>query len=61
MNSLWADLRAGTIVTVSEDLEDDVSYDPPSGDWWVNVQSADVAGGVYITAEDFEVSNDAWQ
>ena len=55
--SIWSDLRAGTIITVSEDLPDDVSYDPVGGDWWINVQAADGASGTYITASDFEVSN----
>jgi hypothetical protein len=60
-DELWSDLRAGTIITVSEDLPDDVSFDPQFDDWWINVQAADTAGGVYITAQDFEVSNDNWQ
>jgi hypothetical protein len=46
---------------VSEDLADDVSYDPWSGDWWINVQAASVGSGTYITASDFEVSNETWQ
>ena len=54
---IWSDLRAGTIITVSEELPDDVSYDPVGGDWWINVQAADGASGTYITASDFEVSN----
>ena len=54
---IWSDLRAGTIITVSEDLLDDVSYDPVGGDWWINVQAANGASGSYITASDFEVSN----
>ena len=58
---IWSDLRAGTIITVSEELPDDVSYDPVGGDWWINVQAADGASGAYITASDFEVSNSDWQ
>ena len=58
---IWSDLRAGTIITVSEGLADDVSYDPMGGDWWINVQAADGASGAYITASDFEVSNNDWQ
>ena len=30
-------------------------------DWWINLQAADGAGGQYVTAQDFEVSNDNWQ
>ena len=33
--SVWSDVRAGTIITISEDLADDVSYDPGNGDWWI--------------------------
>ncbi len=59
--NVWADLRAGTIITVSEQLPDDVSYDPAGGDWWINVQAASGASGAYITASNFPVSNDEWQ
>jgi len=58
---VWADVRSGTIITVSEELPDDASYDPAGGDWWINVQAADVASGTYITASDFAVSNLGWQ
>ena len=54
---IWADLRAGTIITVSEDLADNVSYDPATDDWWINVQASSVGTGVYISAQDFDVSN----
>ncbi len=37
-HGIWSDLRSGTIITVSENLESDVSYNPPAGDWWINVQ-----------------------
>ncbi|MCK4660099.1 MAG: CotH kinase family protein [Phycisphaerae bacterium] len=60
-DSLWEDLRSGTIITVAEGLADDVSYDPEGGDWWINVQAADGASGTYLTATDFEVSNKNWQ
>jgi hypothetical protein len=58
---IWADLRAGTIITVSEDLDDNVSYEPATGDWWINVRSGASGSGVYITAQSFEVSNNNWQ
>ena len=59
---VWADLRAGTIITVSEELADDVGFDPENGrlvDQRPGQQ--DGASGVYITAQDFAVSNDNWQ
>jgi len=58
---VWSDLRAGTIVTVSEVLADDVSFDPLADDWWINVRAANAGTGVYITPQDFEVSNVNWQ
>jgi hypothetical protein len=61
---LWANLRAGTIITVSEDVPDDASYAPGGGDWWINVRAADPADGgtgTYITASNFPTSNDNWQ
>lgn len=59
--ALWSDLRRGTIITVSEDLADDVSYNPAGGDWWINVRAANAGTGTYITASNFPVSNDNWQ
>ena len=56
-----ADLRAGTILTVSEQLPDDFGFDPQLGDWWVNVQAASSAPGTYITASNFPVSHRNWQ
>jgi hypothetical protein len=58
---IWADLRAGTIITVSEDLADNVSYDPASDDWWINVQASSTGSGVYISPQDFDVTNNDWQ
>ncbi len=33
-----ADVRAGTILTISEQLASDLTVDPGAGDWWINVQ-----------------------
>jgi len=54
---LWSNLSAGTIITVAQDLADDPSYDPGAGDWWINVQAAAAASGIYVSATDFDVSN----
>jgi hypothetical protein len=54
---LWSDLRAGTIITVAEDVPEDVSYDPAGGDWWIQVRAGASGTGTYISATDFEVSN----
>lgn len=58
---LWSDLRSGTIITVGEDLPTDASYNPAAGDWWIHVQAADGADGVYIEASGFPVSSSNWQ
>ena len=58
---IWSDLRAGTIVTVAEDVASDVSYNPAAGDWWINVQANDDADGLYIEASNFRVSSSDWQ
>ena len=61
-NAIWSDLRSGTIITVSEDLSDDISYDPLAGDWWINVQANASSGtGTYIEKQNFPVNNDDWQ
>jgi hypothetical protein len=61
LNSLWSDLRSGTIITVAEDLVDDPTYDPLGGDWWIHVQASDTSSGAFITASNFSVSNDDTQ
>ena len=60
-DTLWSDLRSGTLITVSEQLADDDSFDPDAGDWWINVQASDGSSSPYITSQDFEVSNRNWQ
>ena len=58
---LWSDLRAGTIITVAQDVPNRVSYNPAAGDWWINVQAKDTADGKYISAKSFTVTNKNWQ
>jgi hypothetical protein len=60
-HSIWADIRSGTIITISEDLPSDISYDPAAGDWWINVQANDSADGLYIEASSFPVGSSNWQ
>jgi hypothetical protein len=61
VNPIWQDLRAGTIITVSEDLASDVSYDPNAGDWWINVQANNNGDGLYIEKSNFPVTASNWQ
>ena len=44
-DAIWSDLRSGTVITISEDLADDISYNPMAqgGDWWINVQAGNGA------------------
>ena len=60
-HAIWSDLRAGTIITMAEDVPSDISYDPAAGDWWINVQANDDADGVYVEASSFPVSSNNWQ
>lgn len=60
-HALWSDLRSGTIITVAEDVLDDVSYNPEAGDWWINVRANSSASGTYIRNSGFPVTNDDWQ
>ncbi len=69
-HSIWSDLRIGTIITISEDVADDISYNPIydpldslAGDWWINVQAATGASGLYIEGTNFPVNNNdpGWQ
>jgi hypothetical protein len=58
---IWSDLRSGTIITISEDVPSDISYDPAAGDWWINVQAHNDADGLYIEPSSFPVSSSNWQ
>jgi hypothetical protein len=60
-NPIWKDLRAGTIITVSEDVPSDVSYDPAAGDWWINVRANNNGDGLYIEKSSFPVGGSNWQ
>jgi spore coat protein CotH len=55
--ALWSDLRAGTIITIAEDIEEDVGYDPAAGDWWIAVRGGPNGSGSYVSAIDFDTSN----
>jgi len=56
---IWSDLRSGTIITVSEDIPNNVDdYQPETGDWWINVRASDNAFGTYITNQNFKTGND---
>ena len=48
-NPVWQDLRAGSIVTISDRLATDLTYFPQVDDWWINVNVA------------IETSNNNWQ
>lgn len=61
-HSIWADLRSGTILTISENLSNNVDdYIPVLGKWWLNVRAASSTDGTYISASNFPVNNDNWQ
>jgi hypothetical protein len=51
-----SDLRSGTSLTVAEEVASNASYDPSSGDWWLNLRSGTAGDGTYISALDFTVS-----
>ena len=59
---IWSDLRSGTIITVSEDIPNNVDdYQPETGDWWINVRADANALGSFITASNFKTGNDLTQ
>jgi hypothetical protein len=60
-HAIWSDLRSGTIITVSENVPSDISYNPAAGDWWINVQASDKGDGLYIDKSSFKVSSKSWQ
>jgi hypothetical protein len=60
-HAVWSDLRAGTILTVAEDEATDLSFDPGSDDWWMNVQAENGGPGTYIDPKNFPVSHNEWR
>ena len=60
-HSIWSNLRSGTIITVSEDVPSDISYNPAAGDWWINVRANNDEDGLYIEASNFSVNSSNWQ
>jgi hypothetical protein len=58
---LLAHLRAGTLLTIAEDLPEDASYDPDGGDWRFHLRAGADGSGRYITAAPFDVSSREWQ
>lgn len=60
-HSIWSDLRSGTIITISENIPTDISYNPAAGDWWINVQANNTSSGLYIEASSFPVNSSNWQ
>ncbi|MCP4808075.1 MAG: hypothetical protein GY913_31535 [Proteobacteria bacterium] len=46
---VFAEVRAGTLITLAEDLPEDLAYDPDAGDWRFHVGA------------DFDVTNSGWQ
>ncbi len=58
---LLSDLRAGTIITIAEDLPEDEAYDPGAGDWRFHLQASSQGSGRYVTAADFDVTPLDWQ
>lgn len=61
LNPIWSNIRSGTIITISENLADDVSYEPCNDDWWINVCANDSRTGAYISAKSFSVSHNNTQ
>jgi len=63
-DDLFDGVLAGTIITISEDIADDVSYRPASGDWHFNLQANSANAGAYITApsqSNFAINNNDTQ
>lgn len=55
-----ADVKAGTLITISQIRPDDLSWNPSVGDWTINLQSNAADEGAYITAasqSDFDTNN----
>jgi hypothetical protein len=58
---LLADVRAGTILTIAEDLPEDAAYAPDSGDWRFHLRAGARGTGRYVSATPFDVTSRDWQ
>lgn len=59
-----AQIPKGTIITISEDRSDDLSYNPAAGDWSINLQANAAGDGGFFTAEsqgNFDTNEHDWQ
>ncbi|MDP2309407.1 MAG: CotH kinase family protein [Pseudomonadota bacterium] len=54
-------LRAGTILTIAEDLPEDPAYDPRGGDWRFHLRAGVEGSGAYVSATPFDVTHQDWQ
>lgn len=60
-HEVLSDLRSGTIITVAEDLPQDLAYDPEAGDWRFHLRAGVSGDGSVISAEAFEIDQNEWQ
>ena len=61
-DAVLSDLHAGSLITVSEDIADDVSYSPVHGDWHINLQSNNAQQGTYLANQtNFSINNNDTQ
>jgi uncharacterized protein (TIGR03382 family) len=58
---LLSDLRAGTLITLAEDLPEAAAYDPDGGDWRFHLRAGAEGSGRYVSATDFDVTSHDWQ
>ncbi|MFZ5480011.1 MAG: MopE-related protein [Myxococcota bacterium] len=56
---LLADLRAGTILTVAEDLPEDPAYAPDAGDWRFHLRAT--PDGAHASSDGFDVTHLDWR
>lgn len=58
-SAVLGDLRAGTILTVAEDLPEDAAYAPSRGDWRFHLTAS--VDGLYAQTTGFDVTEKDWQ
>ncbi len=55
-----ADLPAGLILTIAEDLPEDLAWDPEVGDWRMHLRAGDDGPGAAVSAVAFDVTSYDW-
>jgi hypothetical protein len=56
-----AELQAGTLLTIAEDLPEDATVEPGAGDWRLHLRAGEFGSGEFVSPAPFDVTAHDWQ